>query len=421
MAVQFRPMPVDDAAAGETRVALVVDDSHAQRRILRALLVKWGYFVIEADSGHAALEVALRQNVDFIISDWMMPGMNGLEFCEKFRALERTNYGYFILLTSKSETGEIVHGLEVGADDFLTKPVNANELRARLISGERILGMQQELNAKNCQIADALGELQGVYDSIDRDLVQARKIQDSLVPERFRKFGKSQVSMLLKPSGHIGGDLVGMFSPGPRRLGIYNIDVSGHGITSAMMTARLAGYLSGQYLEQNIALERRFERFFAMRNPDEVADILNDRLLSDQGVEEYFTMAYGVVDLDNGHVIMVQAGHPHPVVQRASGEISFLGTGGPPIGLVADMTYETFETDLSSGDRLMFYSDGFTEALSESGQMLEQEGLATMLANCATSHGPDVLDSLFWQLTERQKNLPLQDDVSAVLLEYGGV
>ncbi|MHC0052055.1 PP2C family protein-serine/threonine phosphatase [Actibacterium sp. D379-3] len=412
--------PAAPVAPPSERLVLLVDDSRLQRRILRVLLAKWGYRVIEAGSGAEALEICQHQNVDFIISDWMMPGMTGLEFCTRFRALARESYGYFILLTSKSETGEVVHGLEVGADDFLTKPVNASELRARLSAGERILGMEQALNTTNQLIGAALEELQGLYDTIDRDLIQARKIQESLVPEQYCRFGGSQVSLLLKPCGHVGGDLVGLFSPGPNRLGFYNIDVSGHGVTSALMTARLAGYLSGRFLEQNIALERRFDRFFALRPPDEVARILNDRLLSDSGVEEYFTMVYGTIDLASGLVRLVQAGHPHPALQRADGRVEFVGKGGVPVGLVPGAQYETFEIRLSKGDRLLLYSDGFTEAVCKNGQMLEEEGLAEMLTRSAGSRGPDVLDDLFWQLTTRREDAPLNDDVSAVLLEYGG-
>lgn len=409
-------------APAEERLVLLVDDSRMQRRILRALLDNWGYRVIEAGSGAEALALCGDHAIDFIISDWMMPGMTGLEFCTEFRALKRDTYGYFILLSSKSETVEVVHGLEMGADDFLTKPVNSSELRARLAAGERILGMEQELNTKNALIGSALSELQGLYDSIDRDLVQARKIQESLVPKRFCKLGKSQISVLMKPCGHVGGDLVGMFSPGPNRVGFYNIDVSGHGVTSALMTARLAGYLSGQFLEQNIALERRFERFFALRPPNEVARILNERLLSDSGVEEYFTMAYGIVDLNSGQVRMVQAGHPHPAVQRADGRIEYVGEGGVPIGLVAGAAYESFTISLAPGDKVLLYSDGFTESLGADGTMLEEEGLTDMLAHSAAAGGPDLLDDLFWQLTAQSGTQEggLADDVSAVLLEYGG-
>ncbi|MCV2882084.1 SpoIIE family protein phosphatase [Actibacterium sp. XHP0104] len=408
-----------DAVATSPKVVLLVDDSRAQRRILRASLMRWGYDVVEAGSGGEALDICRQRQIDFIISDWMMPGMTGLDFCARFRALSRDTYGYFILLTSKSETGEIVNGLEIGADDFLTKPVNASELRARLIAGERVLMMEHELNRKTQMISAALNELQLLYDTIDRDLTQARKIQESLVPERHCQFGKTQVSMLMKPCGHVGGDLVGVFSPGPRRLGFYNVDVSGHGVTSALMTARLAGYLNAQFLEQNIALERRFDRFFALRPPDEVALLLNERLLADSGVEEYFTMAYGIADLATGQIKLVQAGHPHPMVQRADGRIEFVGDGGVPVGLIPGAEYESFEIRLSPGDRLLLYSDGFTEAEAD-GEMLEENGLREMISHAHRLSGPEVLDDLYWQLTERQGSAPMADDVSAVLIEYGG-
>ncbi len=406
------------AAAGQARRVLLVDDSRLQRRILRVLLDKWGYRVVEADSGQQALTICRHEHVDFIISDWMMPGMNGLQFCAEFRALERETYGYFILLTSKSETREVVYGLEMGADDFLTKPVSASELRARLVAGERVLGMEEELNTKNRMIGAALDELQGLYDTIDRDLMQARKIQESLVPERFSQFDHGRVSMLMKPCGHVGGDLVGMFSVSPTRLGFYNIDVSGHGVTSALMTARLAGYLSGRFMDQNIAVQRGGNGFYTLLPPERVAHILNARLLADSGIEEYFTMAYGVADLGSGTVQMVQAGHPHPAVQRADGRVEFVGQGGLPLGLLPGARHQSFEVRLAPGDRLLLYSDGFIEAPGGDGEMLEEAGLAAMLSEAAAMGGSDLLDGLFDALVIRGGGVALGDDVSAILLEY---
>lgn len=410
------PPPARDRA----RTVLLVDDSRVQRRILKVLLVKWGYQVIEAGCGEEAMEICRKDSIDIIISDWVMPGMSGLDFCTQFRALDKDRYGYFIVLTSKSDTDEVVHGLEVGADDFLVKPINAPELRARLLAGERVLMMEQELSTKNEIVGSALRELQTLYDSIERDLEQARKIQDSLVPERSCRIGRSDVSMLMKPCGHVGGDLVGVFSPGPNRLGMYNIDVSGHGVTSALMTARLAGYLSGRFLDQNIALEKRFDRYYAQRRPEEVAQILNERLLTDEGVEEYFTMAYAVVDLRNGRASIVQAGHPHPIVQRADGAVEFVGTGGPPVGLLPGVEFESFEVTLDPGDRLVFYSDGITESTDADGRMLEEAGLAKLLQQLSDRAGTEMLDDLFWHITSLQEQKPMEDDVSAVMLEYAG-
>jgi sigma-B regulation protein RsbU (phosphoserine phosphatase) len=225
------------------RRVLVVDDSRAQRRILTASLQRWGFDVREADSGGAALRVCTDYAPDLVLSDWMMPGMTGLEFCRLFRDMARDSYGYFILLTSKSDKDEVALGLDAGADDFLTKPVNAAELRARIAAGARILQMERELTEKNRLITSTLDELQSLYDSLDSDLIEAKKLQQSLVSERYRDFGTAEVSLLLQSAGHVGGDLVGMFPISEGRIGLYGIDVSGHGISSALMTARLAGYL----------------------------------------------------------------------------------------------------------------------------------------------------------------------------------
>ncbi len=408
--------------SGAIQQVLVVDDSRLQRRILVSSLKKWGFDVIEADCGEAALEICQISPPDLVLSDWVMPGMSGLEFCKAVRELRNDAYSYFILLTSKSEKNEIAQGLDAGADDFLIKPVSSDELRARISAGDRILGMQRELSKKNRMIEDALDKLKVAHDAIDKDLIQARKIQESLVPELTREFGSSRVSLLLKPCGHIGGDLVGMFSPGVNRLGFYSIDVSGHGITSAMMTARLGSYLSSTYFEQNVAMERRFNRFYALRQPDEVAASLNSRLIADTGIEEYFTMVYAIVDLRSGLLKMVQAGHPHPLVLRRDGRAEFLGDGGVPIGLLPDIPYAHFETQLSPGDRLLLYSDGFTECRLSNGEMLEPEGLLQLVRDCDPQQGgQEFLDDLFWRLTQVMSDeFGMEDDVSATFFEYNG-
>ncbi len=412
----------DQPEAGSIRRVLVVDDSRLQRRILVASLKKWGFEVTEAASGEEAMAICETETPDLILSDWMMPGMNGLEFCRAFREKPDDNYSYFILLTSKSEKNEVAQGLDAGADDFLTKPVSSNELRARISAGERILRMQRELSQKNRIVSDTLGELQRVYDAIDKDLMQARKIQESLVPELSQTFGSSSVSLLLKPCGHIGGDLVGMFSPGINRLGFYSIDVSGHGITSAMMTARLGGYLSSTHFDQNLAMEKRFNRFYALRQPEEVAGLLNARLNADTGIEEYFTMAYCIVDLRSGVVKLVQAGHPHPLLLKQDGSVEFIGKGGVPVGLVPDIAYEQVEFVMEKGDRLLLYSDGFTEARLTSGEMLEPEGLLDLIEKCdSRQSGEEFLNDLYWHLKQvMSPEYGMEDDVSATLFEFQG-
>jgi hypothetical protein len=255
--------------------------------------------------------------------------MTGLEFCKEFRGLGRENYGYFVLLTSKSEKTEIADGLEAGADDFLTKPVSSNELRARLRAGERMLAMQAELLAKNKVIVSTLVELQKLYDSLDRDLIEARKLQQTLIRDRVRDYGWARVSLILRNSGRVGGDLVGSFRVDDDRVVVYSIDVSGHGVASAMMTARLAGFLTGSSPGTEPCLPDRAGGRPCPVAPAAVVERFNRLMLEEIQAEQYFTMAFAVIDRRTGQLDLVQAGHPHPMLIRADGRVQKAGRGRP--------------------------------------------------------------------------------------------
>jgi phosphoserine phosphatase RsbU/P len=409
-----------DAHEAAVRVVLVVDDSRLQRRILTASLARRGYDVIEAASGEEALTACRERMPDLILSDWMMPGMSGLEFCEVFRDLENDGYTYFILLTSKSEKAEVAKGLDSGADDFLTKPVDANELRARITAGERIIDMQRELSQTNRMITDTLDELQRVYDSLDSDLLEAKKLQQSLLRQRSATFDRGQLSLLLRPSGHVGGDLVGFYPVGADHLGLFAIDVSGHGISSALMTARLAGYLSATAPDQNIALQRSEAGGYTLRPPAEVVTALNELVLNEMETEHYFTLMLANIDLHTGAVQIAQAGHPHPVVQRADGTIEQSGTGGFPVGLLPGIPFDQFEISLRSGDRLLILSDGVTECPDTNDQLLDEGGLATILDALQGVTGQALFEGLVWELSCFSGTSEFPDDISGILFEFSG-
>ncbi len=409
-----------DVVGVTPRRVLVVDDSKAQRKILSMQLVRWGYHVTEAASGDVALALCQTHIFDIILSDWMMPGMTGVEFCSAFRALPREGYGYFILLTSKSEKAEIASGLEGGADDFLTKPVSADELHARLRAGERILGMQSQLIEKNLLIGSTLGRLQQVYDSLDRDLIEARKVQQTLVRDRYRNFGKGAVSLLLRPSGHVGGDLVGFFEINTRRVSLYSIDVSGHGVASAMLAARLAGMLMGTSADQNQAMTVDSNGRGDAWPPEITAARFNRMMIEDLRVEQYFTMAFAEVDLETGRILIVQAGHPHPMILRANGKLDRLGSGGLPIGLIPNAQYDRITAQLWPGDRLFLISDGVTECTDPQGAELGESGLIQMLIANAKLDSPALLEALIWDLAAFNGNADFSDDVSGLVFDYSG-
>ncbi|MDG1471325.1 MAG: SpoIIE family protein phosphatase [Ascidiaceihabitans sp.] len=402
------------------RRVLIVDDCRLQREILSSSVKHWGYEVSEADSGDVALELCKSDPPDIVLSDWMMPKMNGLEFCDAFRNLPGDHYGYFILLTSKSEKDEVAQGLQAGADDFLSKPVNAHELRARISAGERILDMQRELTEKNRIISQTLQELQRVYDSLDSDLIEAKKLQQSLIRERKKSFDTGELSLLLRSSGHVGGDLVGFYPAGDGHLGLYAIDVSGHGISSALMTARLAGYLSASAPDQNVALERLDDGTYRSLPPDQVIETLNDLVLDEMETEHYFTLLLADVDLKTGKMVLGQAGHPHPAVQRSDGSVEQTGTGGFPVGLMYGISFESFEIQLNPGDRIALLSDGVTECPNLDGDMLEEDGLAKMMTELRDIKGPAFFEALMWNLSSFAGTDDFPDDVSGVLFEFNG-
>ncbi len=402
------------------RRVLVVDDSRAQRRVLVATLSRLGFDVVEAGSGSLALQIARSSDIDLVISDWMMPEMDGLELCRQFRDIPRDHYGYFILLTSKSEKGAVAQGLDIGADDFLNKPVNPEELRARISAGERILRMERELFEKNRLVIETLDKISGLYDALDRDLIEARKMQQALVRDRLLDFGRAEVALLLKPCGHVGGDLVGAFDLGDGRIAVYGIDVSGHGVASALLTARLAGYLSGGAPAQNIAFVPDADGAYVPQPPAQVALALNRLMLSEVKSDLYFTLTLAYVDLRTGEVVMTQCGHPHPAVMNARGDVGFHGAGGLPIGLIVDASYDNTHLMLQPGDRLLLYSDGFTECLGSLGEELEEVGLARILRKNVELESSEFVEALVWDLDDFKGDTDFSDDLSCAVVTYRG-
>ena len=398
---------------------LVVDDSAAQRRIVTAFLTRWGYGVTQASSGQEALDILARQQFDLVISDWMMPGMDGLELCRAFRNIPDKPYTYFILLTSKNDKVDIARGLDVGADDFVSKPVSSHELKARIRAGERILEMERALRDSNRQVTAAFSEISALYDALDRDLQEARNLQQSLVREKHRDFGAGQVSLMLQPSGHVGGDLVGFFPINDDQVGLYSIDVSGHGVASALLTVRLAAHFTSNQ-GQNVALQEGPDGAVVMRSPAEAAASLNSLFLRDIKSDQYFTMSLACVTLSTGLVRMAQCGHPDPFVQEADGKVHFKGQAGFPVGLLPGANWQNQEFTLRPGARMLFLSDGVTECTDPAGRALDDEGAARLIGQNTAPKGTAFLDSFVQDLEGFAGTKDFADDVSVLMFEYQG-
>jgi sigma-B regulation protein RsbU (phosphoserine phosphatase) len=411
--------PLADPPPAARRV-LVVDDSRAQRMLLANLLRKWGHEVVECGTAEEALAAALDPAVGLVISDWVMPGLSGPAFCRHLRARRASGYAYVVLLTSKTGDAALAEGLAAGADDFLTKPVRPPELRARLNAGARVVAMQRDLVEKNGLLTDALGEIRTLYAALDRDLEEARRLQLAQMQDRARRYGPVDVSLWLQASGHIGGDMVGAFPVGAHTVGLFGLDVSGHGVAAAMIAARVAGILSAASPDQNIALSRGADGSYNAVAPELAARRLNRMILSEMRSDRYFTLGLGFLDIATGGVSMVQAGHPHPLVLRAGGAVEFAGDGGLPIGLVEDADHDRFDVRLAAGDRMLIYSDGLIECPGADGAPLGEAGLADLVRSAAPHSGLHFLSALGDGLARFSGTDSFPDDASAVLVEYRG-
>ena len=398
-----------------SRLVLLVDHSRAQRRTLAVQLIRAGYHVIEAATGEEAMAICLERRPDVVISDWIIPGQSGLDFCRQFRDMQSDRYGYFILLTSRNDKKDIAAGLRAGADEFLTKPVSGAELLARLSASERILRMEQSLRKTNAQLSETLTQLRETQAAIERDLREARNLQQSLVRDRHGRFGEFDLSLLMRPAGHIGGDLVGFFPINARRVGLFALDVSGHGVAAALLSARLAALLSGA-TDHNIALKVTDLGLYDARPPVEILRELNGLMLDDLRTDSYFTMVYADLDFLSGKLRLVQAGHPYPVLQRADGTIEAIGRGGLPVGIFAHAEYDEVQLTLNPGDRLFITSDGLTETENQRGETLGDDGLQAILRTNASLKGDALLESICWSAAHYSQGRP-NDDISAVLIE----
>ncbi len=143
---------------------LIADDEPVSRRILEAALRRMGYDVVVAEDGNEAWSKLSEHGVRLLIADWMMPGLDGLELVRRIRSMRTDRYVYTMLLTSRSQKQDIIHGLAAGADDYITKPFDRDELMVRIRAGERVVRLEEDLASRNEQLRrlTLIDELTGI-------------------------------------------------------------------------------------------------------------------------------------------------------------------------------------------------------------------------------------------------------------------
>jgi sigma-B regulation protein RsbU (phosphoserine phosphatase) len=395
---------------------LLVDDDPVARSIHSMLLHVQGHEVVEAADGELAWRLVEEGRISFVVSDWMMPNLAGVDLCRRIRAAGFEHYIYVILCTSKGAKTDLIEGMDAGADDFLVKPISPEEFRVKVRAGERVLSLQQGLSDKNRELAKINTQLHSAHRLVEDDLKAAAWMQQRLLPLLTQHAPGVRCAWRLQPSGYIAGDIFNLFPLDEDEIGFYLLDVCGHGVPAAMMSVTLSMVLTpdathGSPLKRYDAATGRFQ----ILSPEDAVRELNRRFQSRD--DRYFTMIYGVFDIRSSTLRFAQAGHPSPILVRAGKESVVLGNGGMPIGLWPEIEFDSFDVSVSPGDRIFLYSDGVTECINGHGEAFGEERLLTYLREQQSLPLEELLTHLLTEITIWHGNSEFTDDVSLLAIE----
>ena len=390
---------------------LIADDERITRRSIQRQLEGWGHDVVTAEDGAEAWAQFQQQQFDIVVTDWNMPRMNGPELIKSIRGHALNSYTYLIMLTGRSEKIDLIAGMDAGADDFLSKPFDRNELRVRVSAGERIIQLERKLASQNEQLHKA-------NDRMKRDLDAAAAMQRDLLPKKSPETSKASFAWHFQPCDELGGDILNVMPLSDSLIGLYVLDVSGHGVPAALLSVTLSHVLTTRDPQKSILFSQDADTgVTAVRSPSEVVESLNHQFPMSAQSGNFFTMAYALLDIETRILRYAIAGHPPPIQVRTGHAPRELACGSLPIGIVDDTKYENHSIQLEPGDRVYFYSDGITEAGNSQEDMLEIEGLVKLIND--TQAGP--LDKSVVSSIEELKRwcgpIPFADDISMLALE----
>ncbi len=251
-------------------------------------------------------------------------------------------------------------------------------------------------------------ELQAANDRLRRDLRAAARVQQAFLPSALPDTAPVRVAWAFRPCEELGGDLLNLFPIGDGHLGLYLLDVSGHGV-SASLLAVAVGHALNPHGDPA-----------GLRRPADVIRRVNERLCGDR-TEQFVTLFYAVLDLGTCTLTYANAGHPRPVFLSPGAEPAVLPEGGLPAGVTAEAQYHPAEIRLRPGDRLWVYSDGLPEAIAPDGAAFGQDRLTALFRAASRVSLPDAVRGVLGEVEGWAGPGGPQDDVSVVALEVDRV
>jgi sigma-B regulation protein RsbU (phosphoserine phosphatase) len=381
---------------------LLVDSEKLVRMVAKRRLSVLSHRILEAENGKEALDILSRETVDLVLSEWMMPELDGPGLCEAMKKDDRFRSIHFILMTALDQPAQIAEGLSRGADDFLPKTASNEEILARVRAGLRTRQLFIELDESYRVISEKQAQL-------NAELLSAGDFVRSLLPRPGGVARGIQLSWEFLPSSQLGGDLFQVAQWGDDHLGIMVLDMSGHGTGPALRAVSLAMWFKGEHIAQT----------FPGFDPGEMVTQLNaENPMTDQG--DYFTIWVGVLQLSTRILRYASAGHPGSILIRKDEPSMVLGGQTWPTGFSPDAIYHTHTINLMEKDRLYVFSDGIFEVVNREDEVWGRERLKDTLEKISNRTMTVGLKNLIQKSRSWQADGIFGDDVALIGLELTG-
>lgn len=391
---------------------LAIDDDASCLKLLELTLKKWGFETHLASSASEAWEIYQKIQPEIVLTDWLLPDFDGIELCKRIRAIQSLNYAYIVFITVKSEKENLFTALDTGADDFLVKPVDMVELRAKLRSAERVIELEKQLKLRIQLLEDANRVISRSNEKMKRDMYAVAKIQASLLPASLPTLPEVEFSWIYRPREELAGDCLNVFRLDENNLAFYVLDVSGSGTPAALLSVSLARQISPFPSQSTLLKQLQNEPpGYRIVPPKEVLEELNQSFPLDLDTQQYFTIFYAIIDISRLEMRYSFAGHPAPVLMTQNAIEQIPGRGFP-IGFVDTPEFEEFTLPLNPGDRLFIYSDGISEIKNTKMEYFGKNHLAKSIHNTRHLSLKESLFSIIRDGEDWCQNVGLQDDIS---------
>ncbi len=381
---------------------LVTDDDAGNRDMLIRRLRRHGYEVGAAESGMQALQLLRNGTFDLLLLDLLMPEMDGHQVLAELKRDPALCDLPVIMLSALDQETEIARCIEMGADDYLTKPFNPVFLRARIGACLE----KKRLRDRERQTHRALVASQ---DRVLAELAEAGAYVQSILPPPLCE-GPVRADWCFKPSAQLGGDAFGYHWLDEYRFAFYLLDVSGHGVAAALLSVSALNLLRSGPLWRG-----------GDCSPADVLSALNEVFPMERHNQQYFTAWVGVYDLGARRLEYASAGHPPALLVTGGcpGEFTPLRTSAPPVGAFPDAAFTCRAVDVPCGAELFVLSDGVYEIPLPDGRTGTLDDLISVLRT-GRCRGADTLAAgLAWARSRAPQGV-LDDDFSLLRIRFPG-